>query len=128
MRHDIIADTMFVLNNADVHGKKECIVPASNRIKNMLDVIKKEKYIGEIERIEDGKQGMFKIQMLGKINKSRCIKPNFSVKCGDFEKWEKRYLPSRNMGVMIITTTKGLMTHKKARDSDIGGRLLAYIY
>ena len=45
MRHDVLSDIMFSLNNADKLGKKECIVPASNEIKNVLKILQEEKVI-----------------------------------------------------------------------------------
>jgi len=50
------------------------------------------------------------------------------VKNTDFEKWEKRYLPAKGFGSIILTTPEGVMTHSEARDNGIGGELLAFVY
>jgi small subunit ribosomal protein S8 len=64
----------------------------------------------------------------GRINKCRAIKPRFAVKHDDFEKFEKSFLISRDIGILIVSTTDGLMTHKLAKQKGLGGRLIAYVY
>ena len=51
-----------------------------------------------------------------------------SVKRAEFDKWESRYLPARDFGLLIMTTNDGVMHHYDAKDKKIGGRLLAYVY
>jgi small subunit ribosomal protein S8 len=46
----------------------------------------------------------------------------------DFETWEKRYLPAREIGLLILSTPKGVMDHKRAKEMHVGGKLLAYVY
>jgi len=65
---------------------------------------------------------------LGRINDCGVIKPRFPVKKNEFEKWEKRYLPSPDVGLLVISTSKGVMTHREAKELGIGGVLLAYVY
>jgi small subunit ribosomal protein S8 len=47
---------------------------------------------------------------------------------GGFEEWEKKFLPSRDVGIMVVSTSKGIIAHKDAQEKNIGGRLLAFIY
>ena len=56
------------------------------------------------------------------------IKPRYSVNKDDFEKFEERYLLSRGMGVLIVSTSLGIVTHHEAKKKNIGGKLLAYCY
>jgi small subunit ribosomal protein S8 len=56
------------------------------------------------------------------------IKPRYSVKKKDMEKFEARYLPAQDFGVLIISTTKGVKSHTVAREQGVGGKLLAYVY
>ncbi len=128
MRHDILSDVLYVMNNAENIGKATCTIPASNLVKNVLKVLQKENYIGSFEFADDGKSGHFVVELIGKINFSRSIKPRFFVKRDDYEKWEKRYLPAKGYGVMIISTSKGVMSQKEAEGMGIGGRLLGYVY
>ncbi|MBI2580008.1 MAG: 30S ribosomal protein S8 [Candidatus Aenigmarchaeota archaeon] len=128
MRHDILSDVLYVMNNAEKIGRTTCTVPASNLVKNVLKVLQKENYIGSFEFIDDGKSGSFRIELIGRVNHSRVIKPRFFVKKGEYEKWEKRYLPAKGFGIMIVSTSKGVMSQREAEGMGIGGRLLGYVY
>lgn len=90
--------------------------------------MQKKGYIGIYEFIDDGREGIYKIELKGKINDCKAIKPRYAVKKDGFEKFEKRYLPSKDVGMLIVSTPEGVLTHKEAKESNIGGRLLAYIY
>lgn len=126
--HDLISGLFTTLQNNEMARNKECIYPASKLVGNVLKVLQKHGYIGAFEYIEDGRGGKFRIQLLGRINRSAPIKPHFSVKKDSFEEWEKIYLPGRDIGILIVTTPKGVMSHKEAKASGIGGRLLGYVY
>jgi small subunit ribosomal protein S8 len=126
---DPLADALSIIKNAEMIGKPDCTLrPASKLIGNVLKVMKERGYIGDFEFIDDGKSGIFKVQLKGKINKCGVIRPRHAVKNTDFEKWEKRYLPAKGFGSIILTTPDGVMTHSEARDNGIGGELLAYVY
>jgi small subunit ribosomal protein S8 len=126
---DPLADALSTMKNAESIGKPECTIsPASKLLGNVLKVMKDKGYIGEFEFIDDGKSGLFKVQLKGKINKCGVIKPRHAVKNTEFEKWEKRFLPARGFGSIILTTPEGVMTHKEAIENGLGGQLLAYVY
>lgn len=126
---DPLADALSTIKNAETIGKPDCTIkPASKLIGNVLKVMKDRAYIGDFEFIDDGKSGNFKVQLKGKINKCGVIRPRHAVKNTDFEKWEKRYLPAKGFGSIILTTPEGVMTHSEARDNGIGGELLAFVY
>ncbi|MCX6815699.1 MAG: 30S ribosomal protein S8 [Candidatus Aenigmarchaeota archaeon] len=128
MRHDLLSDVLYVMNNAENIGERFCTVPASSLVKDVLMVMQKSEYIGNFEFIDDGKSGFFKIELIGKINKSRSIRPRFAVKKGEYEKWESRFLPSKGFGILILTTPKGVMNQHDAEKQETGGRLLAFVY
>ena len=117
-----------LFNNEERRKRESIIWPASKLIGRVLRVIQKHGYIGEFEYIDDSRSGKFKVQLLGRIKKCGSVRPHFSVRIDDLEKWEKRYLPSRDVGILIITTSKGVISNKEARELKVGGRLLAYIY
>ncbi len=126
---DPLADAMSVIKNAESVGKPECIIhPASKLVGRTLKVMADRGYIGEFEFVDDGKSGMFRVKLLGRINRCGVIKPRFAAKVTELEKWEKRYLPARNFGVLILSTNKGVMAHSDARTQSLGGQLLAYVY
>ncbi len=66
--------------------------------------------------------------LAGQINDCGVIKPRYSVKTDDLEKFEARYLPAQDFGVLILTTTKGVLTHTQAKNGGVGGKLLAFVY
>jgi small subunit ribosomal protein S8 len=129
---DTLANALAALQNASARSKSEVLImPASKLILNVLKVLQREGYIGEFEYIDDGRWGKVKVQLLGRINKIGVIKPRFSVTYRDlveFPEWLKKYLPAYNIGVLIISTSSGVMSHREAIEKHLGGVLLAYVY
>lgn len=126
---DPLADCLVTIYNCEMRNKKECIVyPASKLIGRVLQVMQKHGYIGEFEYIDDGRGGKFRIQLLGRINKCGVIKPRFPARVGEIEDFARKYLPSRDIGILVMTTPEGVISHKEALEKNIGGRLLAYVY
>tara|TARA_Y100000310_G_C20680337_1_gene815552 strand:- start:769 stop:1161 length:393 start_codon:yes stop_codon:yes gene_type:complete len=127
--NDPLANALSKIMNAENREKNECIIkPVSKLIKKVLEILNDEGYIGEFKEIEDSKGNIFQLNLFGKINKLNVIKPRFFIRKNDYEKFEKRYLPSNNFGVLIVSTSLGLKTNKEAKKKGIGGRLIAYVY
>ena len=126
---DPLANALSKIKNAELAGKEECYVaPASNLLKRILKVMQRENYIGEFEYIDNRQGGEFRVELTKRINSLGVIKPRFFVKKDEFEKWEKRYLPAKGFGILIVSTSKGVMTHQQAKEQGIGGCLLAFCY
>lgn len=126
---DTLANGLTTIMNNEMRNKRECIIsPASKLLGRVLRVVQLNGYIGEFEFVEDGRSGKFKIQLLGRINKCGAIKPRFPVGLNEFEAWEKRFLPSKDIGVLVISSSKGVLSHREVKKENIGGRLLAFIY
>ncbi|MDH5793236.1 MAG: 30S ribosomal protein S8 [Candidatus Bathyarchaeota archaeon] len=126
---DTLANGLTTIINNEMRNKRECIIsPASKLLGRILRIIQLNGYVGEFEFIDDGRSGKFKVQLLGRINKCGAIRPRFSVKVDEFEEWEKKFLPSRDVGILVISTPKGVLSHREAREKRIGGRLLAFVY
>lgn len=126
---DTLADALVNLKNSENAGKEECMIrPASKLIRDILKIMQTEEYIGNFEFIDDGKAGMYKVQLVGKINNCKAIKPRYSVQADEINNWERRYLPSRGFGTLIISTPHGIVTHMEAKKMKSGGRLLAFVY
>ena len=126
---DPLANALNTIINNEVRHRKNCVIcPSSKLVGQVLRIMQSHGYVGEIEFIDDGRTGKFRVQLFGRINECKAVKPRFSVKVKEFEKWEKRFLPARDFGLLILTTPQGLMTHQTAKEKNIGGRLLAYIY
>jgi len=126
---NIIPNLFTTLYNNEMRRKRECIVlPASIFASEILRILQKYRYIGEFEQVDDGRIGKFRIQLLAKINKCGIITPRFSVKKNKYLFWERQFLPSYNMGILIVSTSKGIMSHHEAQAENLGGVLIGYVY
>lgn len=129
MLNDALATGLSKIQNYEKIGRKECLVmPVNKTIKKVLELMNAGGYLGQAELVSDARGGAVKVHLLGKINKCGVIKPRFAISALEFEKFEKRYLPAKNVGVIIVSTPKGIMTHEEAKKHNHGGRLIAYCY
>ncbi len=129
MKRDLINDALVAIKNAEAAGKQSLVVrPTSNLLKEVLKIMQKEGYIGEFEYIDDHRGGKFLIKLSHRLNNCGVIKPRFPLKKTEYERWEQRYLPAANFGILIVSTSSGLMTHYESKKNGLGGRLIAYIY
>ncbi|NOQ48789.1 MAG: 30S ribosomal protein S8 [Methanococcoides sp.] len=126
---DPLADALSMIKNAEAVGKDSCTIrPASKLIGNVLKVMNDRGYIGDFEFVEDGKAGIYTVELIGRINKCGAIKPRYSVGVTEFERWEKQFLPAKNFGVLILTTSLGVVSQYEARENNVGGQLLSFVY
>ncbi|MEK6869781.1 MAG: 30S ribosomal protein S8 [Nanoarchaeota archaeon] len=120
------------LSNVLMDGKlgrpESTIKPSSKVIRKVLEIMKENGYVGSFEEIKNAKGSVLKLNLLGNINKCGVIKPRYIVKKGQFEKFEERYLLAKDMGILIVSTPAGIITHTEAKKKGIGGKLLAYCY
>lgn len=129
MLNDTLATALSVILNMEKIGKKECMIRTSSKmVKIIFKIMNENGYIGLFNEVVTKKGNLLKVNLLGNINKCGAIKPRYSVKIDEYEKFEKRYLPAKDFGIIFVSTPKGIMTHIKAREKGIGGKLLAYCY
>ena len=129
MLNDSLANVMSLILNNELIGKSECLIkPVSKVIKEILKVMKENGYIGDFKEFEDNRGNYLKLNLVGGINKCGVIKPRYSVKSNNFENFEKRYLPAKDIGILFVSTPRGIMTHYDAKSKKTGGKLLAYCY
>ena len=129
MLNDPLADVMSLILNNEAIGRQECTLkPVSKIIRHLLKVMKENGYISEFNEVEDRRGNYIHLRLNGSINKCGVIKPRYSVKNKEFEKFERRYLPAKGIGILLVSTPKGIMTHYDAKSKNIGGKLLAYCY
>ncbi len=129
MLTDPLADALSNIKNQENAGNLNCkIRPASKMIGGVLRILKERGYVKDFEFVADGKGGHFKVALAGKMNDCGVIKPRHAVNKLSYEKFEKRYLPATDFGVLLVSTSKGLMTHTEAKKQGVGGRLLCYAY
>lgn len=128
-RNDPLADALTNIKNHEMAGKLEVtIYPASKLLLRVLEIMQKHGYVKEFEFIDDGREGMVRVKLAGTITDCGAIKPRFSVKKDEWTDWEKQYLPARGIGILIVSTPQGLMTHYEAKERGLGGVLIAYVY
>ena len=123
---DTTANLLNRIMNAKKAGKTRCLVkPVSKFSLKVLDIMKKE---GQLD-YED-KKGKFNEVNIIFLNLNFCkiIKPHFYIKKDGYEKYIRRFLPSRKLGIIIVSTNKGLMKHAEAIDKNLGGSLIAFCY
>lgn len=124
-----LANVLSAINNNERVSHKEVILRNNSKvIRRVLDILKEQGYVQSYEIVEDGRGGTLKILLAGTINKVGVISPNFPIGKADYQKYEQRYLPARDFGIIVVSTSKGMMTHTQAKELGIGGRLIAYCY
>ena len=128
---DTIADLLTRIRNANSAKHATVDVPASNVKKAITQILVDEGYVKGFQVIEDGKQGIIRITLKYGDNKSpiitglrRVSKPGLSIssRCEDMPKVRK------GLGIAIVSTSKGIVTDKKARELNVGGEVLAFIW
>jgi small subunit ribosomal protein S15Ae len=125
----VLARALKTIANAERNGKRQVIVrPSSKVVVKFLQVMQKKGYIGEFELIDDHRQGKIVINLNGRLNKCGAICPRFDAAVGEFEKWVRNVLPSRQFGYVVLTTSLGIMDHEEARRRNTGGKVLGFFY
>lgn len=128
---DTIADLLTRIRNANTAKHATVDVPASNVKKAITEILVDEGYVKGFQLIEDGKQGVIRITLKYTDGKSpvitglrRVSKPGLRIysSCADMPKVRK------GLGIAIVSTSKGIVTDKKARELNVGGEILAYIW
>jgi len=127
--NDVLANVLNTIKNQKNIASNEAFArPTSKLVTECLKLMQKFGYIGEFEIIEDGRGGVYRIKLTHKFNNCGVIKPRFPMKIGDVEKWERRFLPARNVGILMVSTSKGVMDHRKVIEKGVGGVLLGFVY
>ncbi|OUQ78354.1 30S ribosomal protein S8 [Flavonifractor sp. An100] len=128
---DPIADMLTRIRNANNAKHDTVDVPASNMKKAIAQILLEEGYIKNFQLIDDGTQGVIRITLKYGAGKEKVIsglrrvsKPGLRVYAGAEE------LPRvlRGLGIAIVSTSKGVMTDKKARQAHVGGEVLAFVW
>jgi len=123
MSQDIVSDIMNKMMNAKKAGKSSIVSTSySKLLLNILEIMKQYGYLEY--SLDEGKLTI----MMKEINECKSIKPRYTINKKTFDKYIKRFLPARNFGYFLISTSKGLMTHHEAQENKIGGSLIAYFY
>jgi small subunit ribosomal protein S8 len=129
MRQDLLNDALVTLRHADQKGKTQVTVaPVSRLVGNVLSLLRENGYIGEFTFEANGRGGSYRIRLCRRINSCGVVKPRLPVGRRELEKYEARFLPAQDFGLLILSTNRGVMTHVRARELGLGGKVLAYVY
>lgn len=125
MSQDIVSDALNQIMNA-LRARKNSVVVGrhSTFLLSVLALAKHKGYISDYKI--DGKS--LHITMGPTLNACKAIKPRYLVHAREIPKYIRRYLPARDMGIVIISTSQGLMTHHAAVEKNLGGSIIAYMY
>ena len=129
MLNDTLSNLMSKILNSEKAGKTSCLIsPVSNQMIKVLEIMKDNSFIGDYKIVKDARAGYVEINLINAINNCKVIKPRFSFKKSTLEKYEKRFLPAKGFGIVIVSTPKGMMTNLQSREKGLGGKLIAYVY
>ena len=128
---DVIADMLTRIRNASNAKHATVDIPASNMKKSIADILVAEGYIKGYQVIEDGKQGSIRVTLKYTAGKQKVIrglrrvsKPGLRIYAG----YEDMPKVMNGLGIAIVSTSKGIMTDKKARAQKVGGEVLAFVW
>jgi small subunit ribosomal protein S8 len=128
---DVIADMLTRIRNANDAKHATVDIPASNMKKAIAEILVEEGYVKSYQIIEDGKQGVIRVTLKYVANKQKVIrgirrvsKPGLRIYTG----YEDMPQVMNGLGIAIVSTSKGVMTDKKARAAKIGGEVLAFVW
>ena len=128
---DVIADMLTRIRNANDAKHETVDIPASNLKKSIAQILLDEGYIKNFQIVEDGKQGIIRVALKYVAGKQKVIhglrrvsKPGLRIysNCEDMPK------VMNGLGIAIVSTSKGVMTDKKARKANVGGEILAFVW
>ena len=128
---DVIADMLTRIRNANDAKHESVDIPASNLKKSIAQILLEEGYIKNFQIVEDGKQGIIRVTLKYAAGKQKVIhglkrvsKPGLRIysNCEDMPK------VMNGLGIAIVSTSKGVMTDKKARQANVGGEVLAFVW
>ena len=128
---DVIADMLTRIRNANDAKHESVDVPASNLKKSIAQILLDEGYIKNFQIVDDGKQGIIRVTLKYAAGKQKVIhglrrvsKPGLRIysNCEDMPK------VMNGLGIAIVSTSKGVMTDKKARQNNVGGEVLAFVW
>ena len=124
MSQDIVADALNKMLNAKKARKENLLINMHSKM--LVSILAIAKLKGDVK---DYKIDKNKLNVdLGGVHFCKAIKPRFVIGFIEVEKYVKRFLPAKNIGIIIISTSEGLMTHQTAMEKNLGGSLIAYFY
>ncbi len=129
MVRDLLNDALTALRHADRDGRPRAeIQPTSKLVGEVLRLFREHGYLDEFAFVPTGRGGRYEVSLSRRINSCGVVKPRLSVRYDQLERYESRFLPAQDFGLLVLSTNRGVIGQAEAREKKIGGRLLAYVY
>lgn len=125
MSQDIVSDGLNQIMNAKRVEKRELVIKRYSKV--LINLLEMMKVAGHVDYEVNAEEKTVKVSII-KLNECKAVKPRYYVGVADIDKYLRRFLPSRNFGSLVISTNKGLMSHKDAVSNKLGGSVIAYFY
>lgn len=128
---DPIADFLTRIRNANTVYQDRVEIPASKTKQGLANILKEEGFIKDVEYIEDGKQGILRLYLKYGANREKVITGLKRISKPGLRVYARRDQMPRvlgGLGVAVVSTSKGLMTDKKARTEGLGGEIICYVW
>ena len=125
---DRFSDAINTIKTCERIGRAECKLYSTKMIKEVLDIMQKSGYIKMYSEYSERYMKKLDVKLSNNINGIGVIKPRYAVSKDNLQKYEETYIPSKDFGILILSTPEGIMTNQEAKSKGIGGRLLAYVY
>jgi small subunit ribosomal protein S8 len=125
---DRLSEAINTIKTNEHIGRQSCVLRSTKLIRAIMDIMQRNSYINGYEEFDDRYMKMMKVSLSNKINEIGVIKPRLAVTKDEIQQYESRFIPSRDFGILIVSTSHGLLTNKEAKEKGTGGRLIAYVY
>lgn len=120
-----LSDGLNNIKVGELKGQRQVTIKQNSKVlKKVLEIIKEHGFIKDFKSSDKS----CTVFLNGRINNISAITPRFPVKFNDWESFEQRFLPSATDGLIIVSTSKGIVTHGQAKENKDGGVLLAFVY
>lgn len=127
--NDPLANMLSKMQNSLRVGRNTIeVANVSHFMVRVLELLKSNGYVTSYDVKETVRGKVATVNGFERINKINVIKPRFNFELSEIIGYEQQYLPSKGFGIIIVSTSKGIMTLDKAKESHIGGKLIAYCY
>lgn len=126
---NILADCLKTLINAERAGKKQVLIrPITKIFIIFLRIMLKYEYIKSFQIIDDHRTGKILVNLLGRINKCACVTPRYNLSVRELSLFKRKVLPSKLFGKLLISTSIGIIDHKRAISEKVGGKVIGFFF
>lgn len=125
---DRLSEAINTIKTNEHIGRQECTIRSTKLVKAVIDAMVRSSYIKSYDEFNERYARMMKLSLSNKINEIGVIKPRLAVTKDEIQQYESRFIPSRDFGILIVSTSQGIFTNREAKEKGVGGRLIAYVF